>query len=255
MRFSKLLLVLLALALVAGGVFFWWLPAGVGYRYGVKYLGPVALSGVRGTVWDGHADGVSVFGRDLGEIDWRAERAALLRGRFVADIRIRGADVDVAGQVTRSGGGGLSARDLRFSVPAEALTPLLGTGTVKLLGTISGVVDQATLAGALLRDASGTARWSSAGVSGEVEMRFSDILAEFASRPDGSIAGAAHDDGSGDLAVDGTFALRLGAFDADAALRPRNGNAQVAELLRRIGEPQPDGSTRLAFRAQMLAPF
>lgn len=255
MRLSKFFLVLLALAVLAGGVFFWRMPAGVGYRYGLKYLGPVALSGVRGTVWDGHADGVSVFGRDLGEIDWRAERSALLRGQFVADIRIRGADVDVAGQVTRDGDGRMSTRDLRFSVPAEALAPLLGADTLKLLGTISGVVTQATWAGSLLSDAAGTARWGSPGVSGPAEARFSDILAEFASRPDGSIAGTAHDDGNGDLAVDGTFNLRFGTFDAQARLSARNGNAQVAEMLRQVGEVQADGSTQLVFHGQMLKFF
>jgi len=255
MRLSKFFLVLLALAVLAGAVFFWRMPAGIGYRYGVKYLGPVALSGVRGTVWDGHADGVSVFGRDLGEIDWRAERSALLRGQFVADIRIRGADVDVAGQVTRDGDGRMSTRDLRFSVPAEALAPLLGVDSVKLLGTISGVVSQATWAGSVLSDATGTARWASPGVAGSVEARFSDILAEFASRADGSIVGAAHDDGNGDLAVDGTFTLRFGTFDARARLTPRNGNAQVAEMLRQVGDVQPDGSTQLAFHGQMLKFF
>lgn len=255
MRLSKFFLVLLALAVLVGGVFFWLMPAGVGYRYGMKFLGPVALSGVRGTVWDGHADGVSVFGRDLGEIDWRAERSALLRGQFVADIRIRGADVDVAGQVTRDGDGRMSTRDLRFSVPAEALAPLLGVDEMKLLGTISGVVSQATWAGSLLNDATGTARWASPGVVGATEARFSDILAEFASRPDGSIAGTAHDDGNGDLAVDGTFNLRFGTFDARARLSARNGNAQVAEMLRQVGDVQLDGSTQLAFHGQMLKFF
>lgn len=254
MRLSKILLVLLALAVVAGGVFLWRLPAGIGYRYGLKYFGPVALSGVRGTVWDGHADGVSVFGRDLGEIDWRAERMALLRGQFVADIRIRGADVDVAGQVTR-GAGRISARDLRFSVPAEAFAPLLGIETVKLLGTISGVVSQATLAGPQLSDAAGNARWSAAGVSGAMEAHFADILGEFASQPDGSIAGSAHDDGSGGLVVDGTFNLHFGTFDAQARLAARNGDAGVAEMLRGVGEMQPDGSTRLVLHGQMLKLF
>ena len=45
MRLSRILMVLLLLAVVGAGVFFWRLPADVGYRYGVKRVGAVALSG------------------------------------------------------------------------------------------------------------------------------------------------------------------------------------------------------------------
>ncbi|MFI4970565.1 MAG: type II secretion system protein N [Lysobacterales bacterium] len=255
MRFLKTLLALCVLALIVAGIFLWTLPADVGYRYGAKYLGPVALSGLRGTIWNGHADGVSVFGRDLGELDWHVRKSALLRGRYAAELRVQGAGVDVAGTLTRDADGTVAARDLRFSMPAALLAPALDIGALSLLGTISGVVTRATLANALLSDASGTARWSDAGVSGQAEARFSDILAEFASQPDGSIAGAVHDDGKGDLAVDGTFNARFGAFDAQASLRARNGNAQVADSLRYVGELQPDGSSRLLVHGQMLKVF
>ena len=96
MRIVKTLLVLFALALVVAGVFAWMLPADVGYRYGARLLGPVTLTGVRGTVWNGHADGVSAFGRDLGELDWHAQKLPLLGGQWIAEVRIQGADVDLA---------------------------------------------------------------------------------------------------------------------------------------------------------------
>src|SRR5215510_12106013 len=102
MRFLKILLVLVLLLLVVAGVVFWTLPADVAYRQGAKYFGPIVLSGVRGTAWDGHADGVSLFGRDLGEMDWRVAKSSVLRGRVVADVRIQGTDIDAAGIVERA---------------------------------------------------------------------------------------------------------------------------------------------------------
>ncbi|GAA0722405.1 type II secretion system protein N [Dokdonella soli] len=251
MRVFKILLALLVFVLVVAGILAWTLPADVGYRYGTRYLGPVALTGISGTVWNGHADGVSVFGHDIGELDWHASKGPLLHGQFVADVRIKGAGVDVAGELARSAGM-ISARDLRFSMPAALLAPVLDIGTLKLLGTISGVVNQATLANAMLRDASGNARWSDAGVAGQAEARFSDILAEFASQPDGSVAGTLRDDGQGTLAVDGTFKVRFATTDAQARLSARNGDAQITEALRYIGEPQPDGSTKLVVHGQIL---
>lgn len=252
MRITRILLLLVVLGLIAAGVFFWMLPASVAVRYGTKYLGPVTLTGVRGTLWDGHADGVSVLGRDLGELDWRARKAPLFDGRFVADVRIKGADVDVAGLTTRNGDGSMQLHDMRFSVPAELLASSLDLGDVKLLGTISGVVTQAKFATTALSDASGNARWSGAGVTGQNEMRLPDMLAEFASQPDGGIGGQVRDDGSGNLAVDGTFRLGFNALDAQATLSARNGDAELAEMLRRVGEPQAVGSTHVVVHGQMI---
>ncbi|MEP7042215.1 MAG: type II secretion system protein N [Dokdonella sp.] len=253
MRILKILLFLLVLGFIVGGVFLWTLPADVAYRYGAKYLGPVALTGVRGTLWDGHADGISVLGRDLGELDWHAQKAPLLRARFVADVRIKGADIDAAGVVTRDSDGALLAQDLRFSVPAELLAPTLDLRELKLLGTVSGVVTQARFATTLLSDASGNARWSEAGVTGpDGDARFSDMLADFASQPGGVIGGSVHDDGKGNLAVDGTFKVSFNAFEAQAILKARNGDQQVADTLRYVGEPQADGSSKLVVHGQMF---
>lgn len=255
MRLLKWLFVLLVLGAFVAGFFLWTLPADVAYRYATRYMGPASLTGVRGTLWNGHADGVSVLGRDLGELDWSAQKLPLLRGQFIADLRIKGADVDAAGVLTRSANGEMQVQDLRFRVPAELLAPTLDIGALKLLGTVSGVVTQARFATTALSDATGTARWSDAGVSGQAEARFSDMLAEFASQPDGGIGGTLRDDGQGNLAVDGTFKVGFNAFEAQARLSARNGDAQVTDMLRYIGQPQADGSSRLVVHGQMMKVF
>jgi general secretion pathway protein N len=252
MRVLKILLAILILLLVIGGVLLWTLPADVAYRQGARLLGPVVLSGVRGTLWDGHADGVSVLGRDLGEIDWRMSKGGLLRARMAADVRIQGTDVDAAGVVERESAGALTVRDVRFRFPAEMLTPVLGIPDLTLLGAVSGVVAEATLRDGFVQSATGDARWSEAGVTGQAEARFADIIGDFAAQPDGGIAGTAHDDGTGNLVVNGTFHAGVTGFQAEALLRARNGDPQVAETLSHVGEPQPDGSTRLVIHGQMM---
>lgn len=253
MRLLKSLLILVVLALVAAGLFAWTLPADIGYRYAARRLAPVMLSGLQGTVWDGHADGVSLLGHDLGKLDWQASKSALLRGEFVADVRLGGTDVDLAGTLTR-GRGSYAADHLRFSLPAALLAPALELGAVHPLGTITGELEHATLANAMLHDVRGHARWSGAGVSGATEMPLHDVLAEFASQPDGSVAGTVRDDGEGNLAIEGSFTLRIGGAEALVHLRARNDDAQIAELLRQVSEPQTDGSSivRIHSRAPKL---
>ena len=255
MRFLKVLLVLVLALLIVAGVVFWTLPADVAWRQGAKYFGPVVLSGVRGTLWDGHADGVSLFGRDLGEMDWRVAKSAVLRGRVVADVRIQGTDIDAAGIVERAlvedaRAGALVLRDVHFRFPASLMEPALALREITLNGAISGVVSEAALRNGFVESATGNARWSEAGVSGQAEARFADIVGEFAAAPGGGIAGHAKDDGTGNLAVDATFRAAVTGFDAEAILRARNDDPQVEETLRHVGEPQADGSSKLVVHGQ-----
>ncbi|HEY6985274.1 MAG TPA: type II secretion system protein N, partial [Rhodanobacteraceae bacterium] len=216
------------------------------------YLGPVVLSGVRGTLWNGHADGISVFGRDLGEIDWRIAKTALLRGHVAADVRVQGTDVDAAGLVERDEPGALTLRDIRFRFPAHLLEPALDEPDVSLLGVISGAVSEASLRDGFLQSATGNARWSEAGVNAGTETRFADILADFAAQPNGGLAGTAHDDGTGNLAVTAKFRAGIDGFEVDSVLRARNGDPQVEDTLRYVGNPQADGSSKLVVRGRLF---
>jgi general secretion pathway protein N len=252
MRFLKILVGLVVIAVIVGGIVLWTLPADVAYRHGARYLGPVVLSGIRGTLWDGHADGISVLGRDLGEIDWSVGKAPVLAGRLVANVRVQGADVDAAGVVERANGGDITLRDVRFRFPAELLTNVVEAPDLTLLGTVSGLVAESTLRDGFVRSATGNARWSEAGVSGAADARFADIVGDFAGQPDGGIAGTAHDDGTGNLAVAATFHANIAGFEADAVLNARNGDPAVLETLRHVGEPQADGSSKLVVRGRMF---
>ncbi|MGB0133658.1 type II secretion system protein N [Dokdonella sp.] len=255
MKIFKWLLVVIVLVVIVAVVVAWTMPADVAYRYMASRLGPVSLVGVRGTVWDGHADGVSVFGRDLGELDWKVEKAPLLLRSVHADLRIRGADIDTSGMLKRDADGNINASDVRFRVPASLFSPALDLPSLRLLGTVSGTFKNLSLVDGLVANASGDARWSDAGVSGSAEARFSDILAEFSSKPDRSIAGTVADDGKGNLAVDGFFSITATGFNAEAFLAARNNDQRVQEALRYIGEPQADGSSHLIINGQLFPVF
>lgn len=244
MRILKIALAVIVLTAIVLAALVWTLPADVAYRNANRLLGPVVLSGLRGTVWDGHADGISVFGRDLGELDWHARKLAAVQGHFVSDVRIKGAGVEVAGVVTRSADA-VAVSDFRFSFPASLLAPTLQIEGLELSGTINGVVSQATLVGVLLHGVVGTASWSHAAISGIAELQFADIVAEFASQASGDVAGSLHDAGGGPLAVDGTFNARFGMFDARFNLRARDGNPRLTDALGRLGQLQSDSSVTI----------
>jgi len=253
MRILKILLALVLLAVVVAGIALWVMPADVGYRYAARHLGPVVLSGVRGTIWDGRADGVSLFGQDLGKLEWRARKASLLEGRFAADVRLQGTDVDVAGTIERSRAG-LRVEGMRFALPAQRLAPLFGRD-VELTGTVAGVIDRGMLRGVTLENAAGSARWSQAGVIGSAESKLPDLLVDFSSGADGIVDARVRDDGSGPLVVAGTVRLVRNEYHATAELRARDSDPETVEALRRIGVPQPDGASRIEAHGPLLRMF
>lgn len=255
MRLIKSLFWLIVLGGLAALVFVWVMPADLAVRWFGARLAPAQLTGVRGTIWDGHADGVSLFGRDLGELNWRIDKGPLLRGQMLADLHIRGNDIEATGLATRVAPGEYDVRDLRFRLPASIAQPALDVPALRLLGTISGVVTKAQWNNGKLLGAVGNARWSDVGVTGQVEGRFADILAEFSSRPNGSIGGIVHDSGQGNLEVNGVFDVTGNLFTAEARLAARNNDPGVQDMLRYVGQPQPDGSSHYLASGQLLKLF
>jgi hypothetical protein len=255
MRIVKLFLWLLAALLLVGIVVAWTFPADVAWRYVAPRVPLLQLQGVSGTVWQGRAGNATAFGRPLGAIEWTIPRMPLLARRVVADVALRGGEIEATGSVVRASDGTVRVVGMHFRLPAELAQPALDIPSLRLVGNVEGTIDEATVIGGWVCGARGSARWIDAGVSGAAEARFGALLADFASQSDGSIGGRVRDDGSSNLAVDGQFVVRSGQFDANAQLLARNDDPQVREALRYIGEPQLDGSSLLKIHGQLFKLF
>ena len=250
----RLFLLLIVLAAV-GVVIAWTLPADIALRYLKPDLGPLQLSGVSGTVWQGRAASASAFGTPLGALEWSVRKTPVLVRVIEAKIGLKGSALSLDGDLQRDPDGSVLVRNLDFQMPAELAAPALDIPSLKLLGRIEGRIDDARLAAGWISGARGTAHWRDAAVSGEAEARLGEMSAEFASQPDGSITGTVKDDGSSSLEVAGQFVIQTGQFSANARLAARNNDAQMLEALRFIGEPQPDGSRLLKIHGQLFKLF
>ncbi|MDC8015640.1 type II secretion system protein N [Tahibacter soli] len=255
MRAIRLLVMLLFVLVVIVAVVALTLPADLALRWFRPNLGPLQLSGVAGTVWEGRAGTVSAFGKPLGALEWHVEKTPIVFGRVVANASLGGASISASGDATRDSDGSVLVRNAKFSFPAELAAPALDIPALKLLGTVDGSLSEGRIVGGWIAGARGSARWREAGVVGEAEARFGDVLAEFASAPDGSIAGTVKDDGTSSLVVDGQFVVRSGEFDSTVKLGVRAEDNQLREALRYIGEPQADGTSLLKIHGQLLKLF
>ena len=249
----KLILILVILVVVAVIVVAT-LPARFAYRYVSAYLGAVHLDGISGNVWNGHADALQVFGQNLGAIDWHLDVAPLL-GRVVrAHLVLGGGELNATGIVERAADASINLRDATLQMPASMLAPALDIPALNLLGEIDSTIVHARLQGIWLNQANGSVIWKNAGVAGAAQAQFGDLQATFTSTSEDTIAGTVRDLG-GPLQVHGNFKIASGQFDADATLAARDGNPQVIDALRYIGQPQADGSSHLIIHGQLFKIF
>jgi len=244
MKLFRNLILIVIILLVIAGVVAVTCPADYAYRLVANRLGALKLGGVSGSIWNGHAASAQVFGQELGALDWQLQAAPLLSRELIAHVDLNGGAVKATGIVDRGADGTISVRDATFQMPARMAAPALDIPALDLLGEIDGKLTQAQLRGVWVDGASGSLRWHHAAVAGAAQAQFGDLEATFSSAPDGSIAGVVHDLG-GPLQVNGTFKVAAGSFDAEAKLTARDGNPQVMEALRYIGQLQADGTSLL----------
>ncbi len=242
----------LALAAILG-MAAWTCPADLAYRFAADSIAPVHLRDLRGTLWHGHAGSADVFGVNLGSIEWILQPAPLLHGEMIAQVTLAG-DIASGSGIVDCAGGATSFRHAALHMPARIAAPMLAIPALELLGTLELDIAHARLRGLWLEDAAGTVFWRDAAVAGAAQARLGDLQSIFASAADGAIAGSVHDLG-GPLEVAGTFSASPGAYQAQARLAARGGDAQVSEALQFVGQPQADGSRNLEIRGRQLNPF
>jgi general secretion pathway protein N len=226
-------------------------PAQFAYRFVADRLGAVRLAGISGNVWHGHASSVQVFGSELGALDWDLQAMPLLHGVAAAHLALGGGAMTAAGDVAGSVGGVLDITHATVHAPAHIAAPALDIPALQLLGDLDISIDQARLRQAWPESANGSAHWRNAAVAGAAQAQFGDLEATFSSAPDGSIGGSVRDLG-GPLQLNGTFTVKAGSYDAEAKLLARDGNPQVSDALRYIGEPQADGSSLLKIHGELF---
>lgn len=251
MKRARTLLAVVVALLLFGVALLWMLPAEVALRFAAPRLAPLQLEGVAGTVWNGRALSASVFGQPLGSLRWRLQPLPMLAGTMSGDVVLEGGQAVGSGRFSQKGET-LRVHDARFRVPARLLQPVLDVPALALRGEVDVEIERALLRNGMPEELVGSALWRNAAVAGAAAAELGDIAVDFASQPDGSIAGSVHDRG-GPLQVEGGFRIALTGYRAELALRARDGNPQVAEALAYLGQRHPDGSVRFIAEGSLLA--
>lgn len=116
-------------------------PARVGYDW---FAPPgVALSGLEGTVWSGHARDANIMGLYLRDIEWRFRPALLATGRVGYRLTARPPGGEIEGEVAVGAGGTLRLADVRATLPLDTLRTI--TRVDNLTGVAAVTIESAVL--------------------------------------------------------------------------------------------------------------
>jgi general secretion pathway protein N len=127
--------------------------------------------------------------------------------------------------------------------PGSLLTPLMHLPGLDVGGDVEGNFSQLVLRDGLWPSkVVGKLVWRGVTVSGARQASLGDMEWELGTDPDGSLIGLINDLG-GPVQIQGTFKTSKTAYDAEAKLSARGGDAMIRKALSKVGTPQPDGST------------
>lgn len=246
----NLILLLVVLALLAVLVLAF-VPAQFAIDRVGDRLGPLKLEGISGTIWSGQASQTLLRGENLGTLQWSLSPLALLSARADADLTLAGGPYVGKTAVSISRDRTVRIRDLDVTMSARKIEPLLDIPALVFRGEVQVTLKSAEVRNGVPMALDGQAVWKNAAVAGSAEAQFGDITSQFASKPEGGFQGTVTDSG-GPLQAQGGYSASLAGYEAVIDLRARDNNPQVLEALQYIGQPQPDGSSKLEIRGRIL---
>ena len=193
-----------------------------------------------------------------GNLRWTDAATAAVSHDLLGNVDITfdsTADGAIGGTLKNEGGRGQLASKWKFGAdhalelneaalkfPASLLAPLMRLPGLDVSGDVDGNFARLVLHDGLWPSTvAGKLVWHGITVSGARQATFGDMEWNLGTDPDGSIIGVLNDLG-GPLQINGTFKATKTNYDAAAQLSARS-DPMIRAALKKIGTPQPDGST------------
>jgi general secretion pathway protein N len=239
--------------LLASGVFYWFLPAGVAVPLFASRAKGLVLDDLSGTLWDGRAGRVTTRdGRELGQLTWRLGRDAIL-GRIHLQLHMDGRAGRFDGHMERTDPDAVHWTGLDFRLDAAALAGPASPQDLAPLGVVEGRVPRADLQGNWPVALDADIRWRAAAVRTPEGVVALGNLALKAASVDGVLRATLADDGQGPLATRVALAASPLGWRLDGRLAPRAPDTALSHLIARAGPLGRDGAVTLQRKAG-LAP-
>lgn len=211
------------------------------------------MGNVKGSLWEGSVEQVTVDGMDLGEVSWKVDKSQALTGKFSSALEIKGMNHHITAQMDQEDEQNIALQNIKGYVGADTLAAWMGgrldQGT-QLDGRIQLDFTDAKISGAQLKALNGQAEWVEAKVRGRGQsISLGKVHTQVQTTQPGVVQGTINDQG-GELGLDGVYQWNGQQYEVDVVMTPRANTEQLTPLLQRLGSVQPDGSIVVSRRGQ-----
>lgn len=211
------------------------------------------MGDVKGSLWEGSVEQVTVDGVDLGEVRWKVDKSQALTGKFSSALEIKGMNHHITAQMDQQGEKDIALQSIKGYVGASTLAAWMGGRLdqgVDLDGRIELDFSDAQISGAQLKALNGQAEWVDAKVRGKGQaISLGKVRTQVQTMQAGVMQGTINDEG-GELGLDGVYQWAGQQYEVDMVMTPRSNSQHLTPLLKRLGNVQPDGSIVISRRGQ-----
>ena len=218
------------------------LPATQLYNVAKEQMPGLQLAQIKGSVWDGSAQQITVNALQVGPIYWQFKPLSLLFGQFEVDLTISDAKLKATGSAGRSLSGEFYLSNLKGESSVGTITTLIPNLPVTPAGSIIFDLEEVGFNGQRLSSATGNIDWQRASITQPVDIQIGNITLHLNSDDEG-VHGKISDKGA-TVGINAQLELQMnGQYQIKGKIQPKpNTPADLTNALNILGRPDPTGA-------------
>jgi hypothetical protein len=213
---------------------------------------PVAMQGVKGTIWSGQAEQAVYRKNGLGAVSWGFEPLGLFRGRLEYRFALRDQGQEVKGFVSSTPlGDQFQLREITGLIGMENLLQLLEQSHLQARGRLDLNLQEVGFSPQQLHSAEGSIRWLDAGINSPVPLELGGLQIDLANENENILTRIK--DLNGPIKVEAEVNLSPDReYLITGKIKQQGPDSQgLSSLLRSFGKPAADGSIQINYKGRL----
>ncbi|MCG8015432.1 MAG: type II secretion system protein N [Candidatus Thiodiazotropha sp. 'RUGA'] len=224
----------------------------LGWTAGNSKNMPFTYGTIKGSLWRGKMEALTVNGVPLDKLKWRFSPSELLFGRLGFDIQLNHAGQELQADVAKGFGKEIQIEDISGVIQAAIIPQLIDMAQIGVDGNVNLNLQQITLSDNQIIYAEGVVQWLSSALKSPFALKVGDLQADLETDDAGAVRAKIKDLG-GATAVDGELSLTPdGNFQVNGQIKPgADSDPRLGSALNAISKRKSDGSYQLTYSARL----
>ncbi|MES9939625.1 MAG: type II secretion system protein N [Candidatus Thiodiazotropha sp. 6PLUC2] len=213
---------------------------------------PFTYGTIKGSLWRGKMEAVTVHGIPVDKLKWRFTPTELIFGNIGFDIIVNHAGQELEGNIAIGSGDQIQIEDISGEIPASMIPPMIDLSQIGVGGNVSLDVQQLTLTKNQITAVEGEIQWLDSSLKGPFALKVGDLKADLSTGQKGEVKARIKDLG-GATSVDGELSLTTdGNFQVKGQIKPgTDSDPRLGSALKAISKQQSDGSYRITYSTRL----